>query len=73
MALIDPGLLLIMACPFDINDLTEDEAASRLVCSFCGRRFPVEDGIPRMRPEDAEPPVGGGPPIDGSSEQSPAG
>ena len=72
MALIDPGLLLIMACPFDISDLTEDESASRLVCSFCGRRFPVEDGIPRMRPEDAEPPVGdhhkGGP-----SEPSPAG
>jgi uncharacterized protein YbaR (Trm112 family) len=73
MPLIDPGLLLIMACPFDINDLFEDEAASRLVCSFCGRRFPVEDGIPRMRPEDAEPPIGGGPQEDGSSEQSPAG
>jgi len=72
MALIDPGLLLIMACPFDINDLYEDEAASRLVCSSCGRRFPVEDGIPRMRPEDAEPPVGG-PAKDGSSGQSPAG
>lgn len=72
MALIDPGLLLIMACPFDINDLYEDEAASRLVCSSCGRRFPVEDGIPRMRPEDAESPAGG-PSNDGSSGQSPAG
>lgn len=72
MALIDPGLLRIMACPFDIHDLTEDEAASRLVCGFCGRRFPVEDGIPRMRPEDAEPPVGGLP-QDGSPEPSPAG
>ncbi len=72
MALIDPGLLLIMACPFDINDLSEDEAASRLVCTFCGRRFPVEDGIPRMRPEDAEPPPAG-PRSGGSSEQSPAG
>ena len=72
MALIDPGLLLIMACPFDISDLREDEAASRLVCTFCGRRFPVEDGIPRMRPEDAEPPLGR-PPDGGSSEQSPAG
>ncbi len=72
MALIDPGLLLIMACPFDINDLYEDENASRLVCTSCGRRFPVADGIPRMRPEDAEPPVGG-PRKDGSSGQSPAG
>ncbi len=59
MALIDPGLLLIMACPFDRNDLLEDEAAARLVCSSCARRFPVEDGIPRMRPEDAELPTGG--------------
>lgn len=72
MALIDPGLLLIMACPFDRNDLIEDEAASRLVCTSCGRKFPVEDGIPRMRPEDAEPPTGGST-GDGSSEQSPAG
>ncbi len=72
MALIDPGLLLIMACPFDIHDLFEDDAASRLVCSSCGRRFPVEDGIPRMRPEDAEPATGGQL-TDGSSEQSPAG
>lgn len=70
MPLIDPGLLEIMACPFDRNDLFEDVPASRLVCSSCGRRFPVEDGIPRMRPEDAEPPSdqAGGP-----SEQSPAG
>ncbi|MEX0667234.1 MAG: Trm112 family protein [Acidimicrobiia bacterium] len=72
MTLIDPGLLLIMACPFDRNDLLEDEAASRLVCSSCGRRFPVEDGIPRMRPEDAEPPAGG-PRPDAPPEQSPAG
>ena len=72
MALIDPDLLEIMACPFDRNDLYEDEPASRLVCSFCGRRFPVEDRIPRMRPEDAEPPTDPTPP-DIPSEQSPAG
>jgi uncharacterized protein YbaR (Trm112 family) len=70
MPLIDPALLVIMACPFDRNDLVEDEAAARLVCSSCGRRFPVEDGIPRMRPEDAEPPGGGTGP---GAEQSPAG
>lgn len=72
MALIDPGLLAIMACPFDRNDLFEDEPASRLVCTSCGRRFPVEDGIPRMRPEDAEAPTGKSV-SDGSSEQSPTG
>jgi hypothetical protein len=59
VSLIDPDLLEIMACPIDHGDLTEDEPAMRLVCSKCGRRFPVEDGIPRMRPEDAEVPEGG--------------
>lgn len=72
MALIDPGLLEIMACPFDRNDLSEDEAASRLVCTSCGRRFPVEDGIPRMRPEDAEPPLGDSRPA-GPPDQDPPG
>ena len=69
MPLIDPGLLEIMACPFDRNDLVEDVPASRLVCTSCGRRFPVQDGIPRMRPEDAEP---RSEQAGGLSEQSPA-
>ncbi|MGH8928434.1 MAG: Trm112 family protein [Acidimicrobiia bacterium] len=56
MSLIDPDLLAIMVCPFDHGDLVEDEPASRLVCVACGRRYPVEDGIPMMRPEDAELP-----------------
>jgi len=72
VALIDPGLLEIMACPFDRSDLFEDEPASRLVCSSCRRRFPVEDGIPRMRPEDAEPPSAN-PPSGGAPEQGPEG
>ena len=29
----------------------------RLVCTRCGRRYPIRDGIPVMLIEEAEPPV----------------
>jgi uncharacterized protein len=54
MSLIDPQLAAILVCPVDKADLFEDEAASRLVCSECGRRYPVRDGIPVMLVEEAE-------------------
>jgi uncharacterized protein len=54
MSLIDPQLAAILVCPVDKADLTEDEEASRLVCSACGRRYPVRDGIPVMLVEEAE-------------------
>lgn len=54
MSLIDPQLAAILVCPVDKSDLAEDEAASRLVCSECGRRYPVRDGIPVMLVEEAE-------------------
>ncbi len=54
MSLIDPGLAEILVCPVDHSDLDQDEAASRLVCTECGRRYPVRDGIPVMLIEEAE-------------------
>jgi hypothetical protein len=54
MSLIDPQLAAILVCPVDKSDLTEDEATSRLVCTECGRRYPVRDGIPVMLVEEAE-------------------
>lgn len=54
MSLIDPSLAAILVCPVDKADLTEDEAASRLVCAQCGRRYPVRDGIPIMLIDQAE-------------------
>lgn len=54
MSLIDPTLAEILACPVDHSDLDQDEAASRLVCTQCGRRYPVRDGIPVMLIEEAE-------------------
>jgi uncharacterized protein YbaR (Trm112 family) len=54
MSLIDESLADVLVCPVDKADLTEDVAASRLVCTECGRRYPVEDGIPDMLVEHAE-------------------
>jgi len=54
MSLIDPQLAAILVCPVDKSDLREDEATSHLVCTQCGRRYPVQDGIPVMLVEEAE-------------------
>lgn len=54
MSLIDPALAEIMVCPVDHADLDQDEATSRLVCTECGRRYPVRDGIPVMLIDEAE-------------------
>ncbi len=54
MSLIDEKLAGILVCPVDKADLEEDTDASRLQCTECGRRYPVEDGIPNMLVEQAE-------------------
>jgi uncharacterized protein YbaR (Trm112 family) len=43
---IDEDLLRILVCPIDHASLRMDGAD--LVCTRCGRRYPVEDGIPNM-------------------------
>jgi uncharacterized protein YbaR (Trm112 family) len=57
MALINDTLARILVCPADRGDLIEDEPSSRLVCTQCGRRYPVRDGIPIMLIDQAEPPT----------------
>lgn len=54
MTLIDPGLAEVLVCPVDKAELRQDEAAQRLVCTACGRRYPVRDGIPIMLVDQAE-------------------
>jgi len=51
---VDKELLEILACPVDKSPLRED--AERLVCTGCGRRYPVRDGIPVMLVDEAELP-----------------
>ncbi|MGD2101813.1 MAG: Trm112 family protein [Acidimicrobiia bacterium] len=54
MSLIDETLANVLACPVDKADLTQDAENSRLVCTECGRRYPVRDGIPVMLADQAE-------------------
>lgn len=44
--LISPDLLAILVCPVDKQEvrLTGDQ----LVCTACGRTYPIVDGIPNM-------------------------
>ena len=54
MSLIDPSLAAVLVCTVDKADLVEDAETQRLVCTKCGRRYPVRDGIPIMLVEAAE-------------------
>lgn len=54
MSLIHSSLAEVLVCPVDKADLTQDVAAERLVCTSCGRRYPVRDGIPIMLVDQAE-------------------
>ena len=50
--MISPELLEILACPACKTPVTLEN--DRLVCSQCGRRYPIRDGIPVMLIEEAE-------------------
>lgn len=50
---IDAELLAILACPVDHAPVRQEQ--DRLVCTSCGRRYPVRDGIPVMLVDEAEP------------------
>jgi uncharacterized protein YbaR (Trm112 family) len=54
MSLIDPSLAAVLVCTVDKADLVEDAEAQRLVCTKCGRRYPVRDGLLTMLVEAAE-------------------
>ena len=44
---LDPQLMDILACPAEDHGPLRPEAdADILTCTVCGRRYPVEDGIP---------------------------
>jgi uncharacterized protein len=52
--MIDNELLDILACPLDKAPVRLEQ--DRIVCTKCGRRYPVRDGIPVMLIEEAELP-----------------
>jgi len=52
--MIDPSLAAVLVCPVDKSDLEQDTESGHLVCTVCGRRYPVRDGIPIMLIDQAE-------------------
>lgn len=42
----------LLVCPVDHAAL--DDCDGALCCTRCGRRYPIEDGLPNMIPEDAD-------------------
>ena len=57
--MIDPQLLELLACPACKAAVRLE--GERLVCTRCGRRYPIRDGIPVMLIEEAEPGPASGP------------
>jgi uncharacterized protein YbaR (Trm112 family) len=53
--MIDKELLEILACPACKTPVILDEANAKLICTACGRRYRIEDGIPVMLIDEAEP------------------
>jgi uncharacterized protein YbaR (Trm112 family) len=53
MGLIDERLAAILVCTDCHGDLAEDAEASTLVCTKCGLRYAVVDGIANMILADA--------------------
>ena len=52
--MIDKELLDILACPLCKTDVRLE--ADKLVCTKCGRRYPIKDDIPIMLIDEAELP-----------------
>jgi len=50
---VDPKLLEVLVCPLTKTRLEYDAGAQELISRAAGLAFPIQDGIPRMRLEDA--------------------
>ncbi len=55
--IVDDDLLAILACPACRARLRGDEAALELVCTGCGRAYPVRDDIPVLLVDEAREPA----------------
>ncbi|MFQ5952729.1 MAG: Trm112 family protein [Candidatus Omnitrophota bacterium] len=52
--MINKELLNILACPACKADVKLE--GDKIICTSCGRRYPIRDGIPVMLVEEAEAP-----------------
>lgn len=56
--MIDKELLSILACPACKAEIKLED--DKIVCTACGRRYPIREGIPVMLiDEDETPPAAG--------------
>lgn len=53
--MLDDRLREILVCPKCKGDLEHRSDPEALVCSSCELRYPVEDGIPIMLVDEAQP------------------
>ena len=53
--MIDPELLKMLACPACRKPLEERAERKALVCAACRKAYPIEDGIPTLLAERAQP------------------
>jgi uncharacterized protein YbaR (Trm112 family) len=49
---VNPEVLALLVCPVDKGKL--DLKGNELLCTECGRKYPIENGIPNMLVENAE-------------------
>lgn len=54
-SMIDRELLRVLACPVCKTDVRLEDHS--LVCTVCGRRYPIRDGIPVMLVDEADLPA----------------
>lgn len=50
---VDPKLLEILVCPVTKGPLVYDRARQELISKAAGLAYPIRDGVPIMRPEEA--------------------
>ncbi len=53
---LDERLLAILVCPACRGEVEHKERRHVVLCTACGLRYPVRDGIPVMLVEEASPP-----------------
>ena len=49
-------LIDLLICPACHGEVEYKERRERIICTACGRRYPVRDGIPVMLVDEAEMP-----------------
>lgn len=50
-------LIELLVCPVDHGDIEYKDRRSLIICTVCGRQYPVRDNIPVMLVEEATLPA----------------